>query len=106
MDIAAAHMLALQKMDSPGFHTYNIGTGRSYSVREICRLVERITGKKLTLHHAPRRLGDPAVLCASPKQLIEELDWQPRHSELQEIIGSAWQWEQAQCERLVAIQSR
>jgi len=106
MDIAAAHLLALQKMNSSGFHAYNIGTGRCYSVKEICQTVESITGEKLHVRQAPRRAGDPAVLCASPKKLIEELGWQPEHSELHEIIRGAWEWEQAQCQRLVAAQGR
>jgi UDP-glucose 4-epimerase len=95
MDIAEAHILALQKLQSPGFHVYNIGTGRSYSVREMCEIAMAVTGKRINLRAAARRAGDPAVLCASPKNLMNEFGWKPRHSSLEEIIAGAWDWEQA-----------
>ena len=104
VDIAEAHILAMRKMESPGFHVYNIGTGTSYSVREVCRAVERVTQKCITVRHAPRRLGDPAILCASPKKLMNDLGWESRHSGLEEIIRGAWEWEQMQCERALAKQ--
>ena len=102
IDIAVAHVLALQKMDRPGFHAYNIGTGRSYSVREICDAAEKITKQNIHVSAGPRRSGDPSVLCASPKKLKEEFNWVPKHSELDEILEGAWEWEQAQCGKLVA----
>ena len=104
LDIAEAHILALQKMELPGFHAYNIGTGRSHSVREVCQAVEKVTQKRIGVRHAPRRLGDPAVLCASPRKLVREFAWEPRHSELEEIIMGAWEWEQAQCEQTLVKQ--
>lgn len=106
LDIAEAHLLALRKMDSPGFHAYNIGTGRGYSVQEICQAVEEVTNTKLKLHHAPRRPGDPAILCASPKKIMAEFGWSASHSEIGEIIRGAWDWEQEQCKRLLTEQSR
>lgn len=99
IDIAEAHILALGKVKSPGFSAYNIGTGASYSVREICEAVEKITGREIRTRKAERRLGDPAVLCASPKKLMAELGWQPQHSSLQEIISGAWAWEETICQR-------
>ena len=104
LDIAEAHILALQKMELPGFHAYNIGTGKSHSVREVCQAVEKVTQKRIGVRHAPRRPGDPAVLCASPRKLVREFAWEPRHSELEEIIMGAWEWEQAQCEQTLVKQ--
>ena len=98
LDIANAHILAMRKMDLPGFHVYNIGTGRGYSVQEVCRAAEEVTRTKIKVRRAQRRLGDPAILCASPGKLIHDLGWSPAHSELDQIIAGAWQWEQAQCE--------
>jgi UDP-glucose 4-epimerase len=43
-----------------------------------------------------RREGDPPILCASPKRIMQELGWQPEHSSLREIIESAWQWKRKQ----------
>jgi UDP-glucose 4-epimerase len=92
VDIAAAHLLALQKMDESGFHAYNIGTGTGYSVREVLRAAEEVTGGALPVAIAPRRLGDPPVLVASREKLMAELGWTPRYPDLHQIIASAWDW--------------
>jgi UDP-glucose 4-epimerase len=97
LDIAEAHLLALKMTDKPGFRAYNIGTGKSYSVIEICRAAKRVTGKQIEIRKAPRRPGDPAELCASPKRLKNELGWSPKHSELENILVGAWEWEDRQC---------
>jgi UDP-glucose 4-epimerase len=102
VDIAEAHILALHKMDRTGFHAYNIGTGRSHSVKEICQTAERIAKKKIHTRAGTRRPGDPAVLCASPKKLKDEFGWAPKHSDLDEIIAGAWDWEQTRCSKLMA----
>ena len=99
-DIAHAHVLALQKMNGPGFHDYNIGTGRSHSVREICQAAEKISKRKIRTCDRPRRPGDPPVLCADPGKIIEELSWAPNHSDLDEIVTGAWEWEQTLCSQL------
>lgn len=95
-DIAKAHLLALQRMQTPGFQAYNIGTGTSYSVRQICDAVAAVTQKKLDLRVGPRRSGDPSVLCASPKKLVADFSWKPEKSDLVTIVESAWKWEQRQ----------
>jgi len=68
LDIAQAHLLALKVPQRPGIDAYNIGTGRSHSVREVLKAVEDVAGKKLRTRMARRRPGDPAILCASPKK--------------------------------------
>ncbi|HWG49759.1 MAG TPA: UDP-glucose 4-epimerase GalE [Candidatus Acidoferrales bacterium] len=93
LDIARAHILALEHM-SPGMRCYNIGTGTSYSVRQVVGEAERITGRKIESRIAGRRPGDPGALYANPRRIMEELGWQPEHSSLEEILQSAWQWKQ------------
>jgi UDP-glucose 4-epimerase len=95
LDIAEAHVAALKRFDTPGFRAFNLGTGHSHSVKEVCRIVEQATGKRLPLRVGPRRLGDPAVLCASPEAISAELGWKAVHSDLEKIVESAWEWEQA-----------
>jgi UDP-glucose 4-epimerase len=92
LDIARAHICALSKMDQPGMRSYNIGLGNSYSVRQICRAVEEVVERPVLVRVAQCREGDPPVLCASPRRIMEELGWQPEHSSLREIISSSWQW--------------
>jgi UDP-glucose 4-epimerase len=94
LDIAEAHIRALQVPERPGTTAYNIGTGRSFSVRHVCRVVEQIAGTKLRTVDSARRPGDPAVLCADPRRLMTLLKWQPRFSDIEQIVQSAWEWKQ------------
>ena len=105
LDIAGAHICALQKLNSPGMRAYNIGLGTSYSVREVCKAAAEITGHAIPLRISARREGDPAVLCASPKRIMKELGWTPVHSSLHEIIESAWRWKQKQLGSTLAVSS-
>jgi UDP-glucose 4-epimerase len=99
LDIADAHLLALQKTDQTGLWSYNIGTGTSCSVKTLWKKAEKITRKKIDVRLCAPRLGDPAVLCANPKKLMNELGWAPAHSDLEDILTGAWQWELHQCEQ-------
>ena len=100
LDIAEAHVLALKATGRSGFRAYNIGTGRSYTVREVCRAAETIAGQRIEIRTAPRRPGDPAELCASPQRLKDEFGWSPKHSQLANILVGAWEWEEQQCRSL------
>jgi len=93
-DIAAAHLMALEFSQPNRLEAFNIGTGTSHSVLEVARTVEDVTGRKLLLRRAPRRPGDPAILCASPNKLVRQLGWTPRDSDLRNIIQTAWEWKQ------------
>jgi UDP-glucose 4-epimerase len=93
LDLAEAHVLALRLMeDKPVQAVYNLGTGQGYSVREIISWVERITGKKVRLSLRPRRRGDVPILMASKEKAVRELQWEPRYSDIETIIGTAWKW--------------
>jgi UDP-glucose-4-epimerase GalE len=91
-DLAEAHLLALEKLQpGQGLH-YNLGIGRGYSVREVIRAVEEVTGKPVTVKEGPRRAGDPPSLVASSEKIQRELGWQPRYADLRAIVASAWNW--------------
>ena len=92
-DLAEAHALALRFLDwSPGFHAFNLGTGRAYSVREVVASVERITRRSIPVRIAARRPGDPPVLVADTRAAETALGWSPQRSSLDEIVRSAWGW--------------
>src|SRR5260221_10528405 len=91
-DLAEAHLLALEKLQAgQGMH-YNLGIGQGYSVREVIRTVEEVTGKKVPVKEGPRRAGDPPELVASPVRIQQELGWKPRYTELRPIVETAWNW--------------
>ena len=96
LDIANAHVAVLGAMREGRAEAYNIGTGSGYTVREICRAIERVTGRAVPVRTGPRRAGDPAVLCASPRKIIEHLEWTPSCSSLENIVSSARQWHESQ----------
>ena len=94
VDIANAHLLALRIPDRAGMSVYNIGTGKTYSVRQVCEVVEEVLSRSVKVKESARRPGDPAILCASPKRLMQELGWRPASSDLHSIVRSAWEWKQ------------
>ena len=71
---------------------YNLGIGRGYSVREVIESVERVTGGKVPVEYGPRRPGDPAALYANAQKIRDELGWQARHTEIDDIVATAWNW--------------
>lgn len=91
-DLVSAHIAAMNLASGPGLTIFNVGSGRMYSVREVCRAVERVTGRPVPVVIAPRRPGDPPELCASPARLMQAFAWEPAHSSLESILRDAWSW--------------
>ena len=95
LDIADAHIRTMQSLDTPGMEVFNIGTGESHSVKEIVQVTERVTGRRIPVRATNRRPGDPAVLCASPEKLQRNFQWEPKHSDLSNIVRTAWDFQQS-----------
>lgn len=94
VDLARAHILALDVLGKRSA-IYNLGCGGDgYSVREVIDTARRVTGKEIPVRIGPRRLGDPAVLIASSDKIKSELGWQPQFQDLGIIVESAWRWMQ------------
>lgn len=90
-DLAAAHLLALQRLDkNRKSANYNLGNGSGFSVREVIEAIERVTGKKLKAVDGPRRPGDPPILVADSQKARRELNWQPSYADLDTMIMHAW----------------
>jgi UDP-glucose 4-epimerase len=97
-DLADAHLLALAALEEPraADHRliYNLGNGSGFTVREVIDSVRRVTGHPIPVEVCPRRPGDPAVLIAASEKAIAELGWQPRYTQIDDIIRTAWIWHQ------------
>ena len=92
-DLADAHVRALGRLEQGGASaTYNVGTERPTSVREVIDGVERVTGRRVKRESAPRRPGDPAVLYASASRIREELGWVAKRPDIDTIVADAWRW--------------
>jgi UDP-glucose 4-epimerase len=92
VDLATAHLLALDALDRDGRLIYNLGNGQGFTVREVIEGVRRVTGREIPVIESPRREGDPAVLIASSNKIQRELNWKPKFHELDAVLGSAWLW--------------
>ena len=94
-DLADAHVLVLRCLQDGGDSgVYNVGTGSAYSVREVIQMVEKVTGRVVPTIISQPRIGDPSSLLAASDRIQDELGWTPIHSDLQEIVESAWRWHQ------------
>ena len=92
IDLARAHILALDVLNERSA-IYNLGCGGDgYSVRDVIDTARRVTGKDIPVRMGSRRPGDPAVLIASSDKIKSELGWQPQFQDLGLIIDSAWRW--------------
>ena len=94
-DLAAAHVLALQALDTRKAMTYNLGNGQGYSVRQVIDVARQVTNHELPAEETPRRPGDAPTLVASAEKVNDELGWRPRYPDLKSIIASAWAWHQS-----------
>ncbi|MGR3293428.1 MAG: UDP-glucose 4-epimerase GalE [Candidatus Scalindua sp.] len=93
VDLANGHIKALEKLSSnPGIVTYNLGTGRGYSVLEVVSAFEQASGKKITHKIVRRRPGDIAICYADPLKAERELNWTAA-KELNEMCADVWRWQ-------------
>lgn len=94
-DLADAHMKAVEKLfKDKKSYCINLGTGIGTSVKEIIKAAEEVTGKKVPIAFGERRAGDPAKLYASNQKAKEILNWNPKYTNVNETIKTAWIWEQ------------
>jgi len=92
LDLAQAHILALEALQTRDKLVYNLGNGCGFSVRQVVDVATRVTGRPIKVMESPRRPGDPAVLVASPEKIRSELGWRPAFPDPETIISSAWDW--------------
>ena len=92
-DLAKAHILALEYLLGGGkSDVFNLGNGVGFSVREVAKQAQAVTGCAIPVQISPRRAGDPARLIASPEKAKTVLGWEPEYAELDGILRSAWNW--------------
>lgn len=93
-DLARAHLDALRYLEQGGrSDTFNCGYGRGFSVREVLRMVEEVSGVKLQIEEGARRAGDAAELVAESAKIKQVLGWKPQHDDLNLICATAYNWE-------------
>jgi len=92
-DLIDAHLAALRRLFSGGGNGYyNLGSQQGYSVREVIEVTREVTGRSIAVKIGPRRPGDPPTLIASSKRAEAELGWCPAHTDLRDMVGTAWRF--------------
>lgn len=93
VDLAKGHLKSLDKLnENPGLVTYNLGTGKGYSVLDLVKAFEKASGKKIPYRFVKRREGDIATCYANPKKAKEELGWIAEKN-IDEMCEDSWRWQ-------------
>jgi UDP-glucose 4-epimerase len=93
VDLAIGHLQALDKLvEAPELYTYNLGTGRGYSVREVVAAFERASGRPVPLRIVAPRPGDAPVSYADPTAAARELGWMAQRG-LDKMVADTWRWQ-------------
>lgn len=93
LDLVEAHILALKKLEKDsGGYVYNVGVGKGYSNKEVLEMVKKVSGINFLISGKPRREGDANMLIADPTKINQELGFIPKHSDLETIVKTAWEW--------------
>ena len=91
-DLARAHLLALDHLTAGEYQFFNLGIGRGFSVKEVIDSLKRVTGKDLQVEMGARRAGDPPVLYADATKIRQTFGWEPRFTDLDDIVKTAADW--------------
>jgi UDP-glucose 4-epimerase len=91
-DLADAHVRAVERTGVPDLLVCNLGNGDGFSVRQVIEAARDVTGHAIPSVEAPRRPGDPPTLVGSSARARQHLGWRPQHTDLHEIVASAWRW--------------
>ena len=90
-DLATAHILAAEHIEKTGESLQlNLGTGNGFTVKQVLDAVERAVGRPVPVEIGPRRPGDAMALYADTSKSRDILGWQPQHSDMDTIVGTAW----------------
>ena len=92
-DLVDAHLLALRYLMNGGeSDVFNLGSNTGYSVLEMIEAARKVTGHPIPVKLSERRAGDPPKLIASSEKAKKVLGWDPKHTDVEDIIASAWKW--------------
>lgn len=95
LDLVEAHLIVLKRMQEEGSQysfSYNVGTGKGYSNKQVVEMVKKVSGINLSIKTEKRRSGDADILVADVGKINKELGFIPRYSDLQTIVKTAYEW--------------
>ena len=93
MDLADAHIKALDYLEENESDIFNLGYSKGASVKEVIDTVKKVSGVDFKVEVAPRRAGDPAILIANSNKVKEKMKWVPKYADLEFICKTAYEYE-------------
>ncbi|QQA42856.1 UDP-glucose 4-epimerase GalE [Pelagovum pacificum] len=95
MDLVDAHVLGVKWLeDGRDSRVFNLGTGTGFSVREVVKQSGTITNREVPIIEGERRPGDATALVSGSQRAITDLGWDPKRSNMENMIADAWRWHQ------------
>lgn len=91
-DLVDAHEVVMNALVDGDQRYYNLGIGKGLSVNEVITAAKAVTGVDFTVEQGPRRAGDPPMLYANADKIKNELGWSAKHTDINEIVQTAWTW--------------
>ena len=93
VDLAIGHLRAIERLKTnPGVVTYNLGTGKGYSVLDMVRAFEKASGRDISYRIVERRPGDVAACYADPSLAGRDLNWSAQMG-IDDMCADAWRWQ-------------
>ncbi|WP_271001590.1 UDP-glucose 4-epimerase GalE [Listeria seeligeri] len=95
-DLIDAHIRSLEYLENGGeSNIFNLGSSKGFSVQEILGAARSVTEKTIPAEVVARRAGDPGILIASSDKAREILGWEPKYTDIKDIIATAWKWHES-----------
>ena len=92
-DLADAHVAAINWLETKGVsNSFNLGNGVGFSVGDVIKTAESVTGLAVKTEICSRRAGDPPMLTSDSSKARQMLAWHPKYPRLDQQIGHAWRW--------------
>jgi UDP-glucose 4-epimerase len=94
-DLANAHIQAIKYLNFNESDIFNLGYGKGYSVKEVVNAMKQASNTDFQVKQVSRREGDPAFLVANNTKILQKMNWQSSHNNLELICESAYRWEKS-----------
>lgn len=92
-DLASAHISALEYLDENESEVFNCGYGHGFSVKEVIDMIKKVSGVDFKVEVTSKRIGDPSILIADNKKILQKTNWKPKYDNLEFICKTALEWE-------------
>ncbi len=94
-DLAQAHIDVFDYLQNEGnSEIFNVGYGRGFSVLEVVKAIEEVSGCKIPLKFEPRRAGDCAKIISSNEKILSKTKWRPKYDDIKQIVSDSLRWEE------------